>query len=373
MRTQLVVLGVALAIVAGPVMADSTINGSKVNLVTLRDTVATSSPATQGTVGMVQYPAYSNEMRLSPGNYTTPAWYMVNFGDGTTYSVSNYQFFTFGSAANNSFYSSFTYRIEYLDSNTGTWKAATLGAEGADENGYITLSGTVPGYVSGSFAEAIDAQYVRLAVPAYTCTGTDYGVFLKWFHLTGHNAFDVNPNVSLTALGHVGTPMVTHLNSTNSTAMPHLIDDYARVSSGGQFQGNGIHVCYNDSSVFVPGQIIMPLDDVYALSAIGITTMGPDRDDAITQVGLWYSPDETGNNWIPLGDGPFSLNVNTTYQEINLGGVEAKRVRLDVLGIKSGNLTYIPQLHLYGSPVPEPAAMTLLALGGLAMLRRRTK
>ena len=68
MRIRLLVLGVVLAIVAGPA-AQAGLDGSKVNLVTLRDSqVSLSQGVTikQGLVGAPQYPSYLTELRFEP-------------------------------------------------------------------------------------------------------------------------------------------------------------------------------------------------------------------------------------------------------------------------------------------------------------------
>ncbi|MCL2701888.1 MAG: PEP-CTERM sorting domain-containing protein [Phycisphaerae bacterium] len=51
--------------------------------------------------------------------------------------------------------------------------------------------------------------------------------------------------------------------------------------------------------------------------------------------------------------------------------MDAKYVRLSWDNTQNPNTVEIYQFQLFGSPVPEPATMTLLALGGLALLRRR--
>jgi len=84
-----------------------------------------------------------------------------------------------------------------------------------------------------------------------------------------------------------------------------------------------------------------------------------------------------GENWLPVwGDGETNYVWKSDVLYIPFASDEpilASQVRLswgDHDGSNSG-VVEITQFQLFGRAIPEPATMTLLALGGLAMLRRR--
>jgi len=71
---------------------------------------------------------------------------------------------------------------------------------------------------------------------------------------------------------------------------------------------------------------------------------------------------------------PFAYSANGSYTELPEGTV-GTGIKLTLLN-SGGGSNYISDLQLFGQvyvpPIPEPATMSLLALGGLALLRRRT-
>jgi len=85
--------------------------------------------------------------------------------------------------------------------------------------------------------------------------------------------------------------------------------------------------------------------------------------DGVNWTTLW---DNGGNNYVWDPD-------NALYIPFENAGILASYVRLswgDHDGSNSGEVD-ITQFQLFGKAIPEPATMTLLALGGAALLRRR--
>ena len=85
-----------------------------------------------------------------------------------------------------------------------------------------------------------------------------------------------------------------------------------------------------------------------------------------------YEDDSEG--WIPWGRATADRTVGDMYWVSFGDGVEASQVRLygSAAGGNDPAGKIINQIWAFGAPVPEPMTMTLLALGGLALLRRRT-
>ena len=77
--------------------------------------------------------------------------------------------------------------------------------------------------------------------------------------------------------------------------------------------------------------------------------------------GDWMIP----GDWITVGQ----VTATSAFYWVDMGGVEVSGIRCYSEGAAVRIMSEI--MVWSGPPVPEPATMTLLALGGLAMLRRR--
>jgi len=367
MKHLLVVAGLLVAVSAGPALA-GVIDGSKVNLATLRGNVASVSRASEGDAGVAAtralYPAGGVDSRFVPTE-TEPAWWQVDFGVGVTHSVQNYEILIYNGA-----FSKMTYRVE----------TSVDGIQWDDQTGDIALvlpegATHVPGYVFGSFDQPVDARFVRIVELDFfnTWTGNDSKpgeAIVTWIHLTGPNTFDVNSAISLAtpALGIGGTPTMTDLENPTPVEKPGLTNNFSNVSTDNYFWGVQLNVGEREGQ-FIPAQMTVPLDDVYAISAVALTTLKPEDDRRPTIVEIWISPTADKDDWTKITT--VTLADDLYHHEIELdGSFPAQRVRFDVIATL-GRECYIPQLYVYGTAVPEPMTMTLLTLGGLALLRRR--
>ncbi len=72
------------------------------------------------------------------------------------------------------------------------------------------------------------------------------------------------------------------------------------------------------------------------------------------------------------GDGTFT-DVTLSYTVLESDPLGELGIRIGTNGAAAGRATDFDGVSLVATPVPEPATMSLLALGGMAMLRRRKK
>ena len=372
----MIVLGVAVAMTAGPAVAATYYaNSSQIDLCAFRDNITSSSSG--GAADQVLHPVGYADTRFSPDS-NGKAWWQVDFSGA--YSVSDYSFRTYGDL-----YSSFTYQIDVFDGEK--WFSPTgpitlepdltrpitinTGTTLYKKNQPYTSEGEtiyyVPGFISGSFPEPVEnIQAVRFTVLDYSGTYSD--VCLAVAHLTGPNEnIAVSPNLSLAQTVWSGAGAVT-LNGVNT---PLLNDNFRPVD-------RYIYGVSYSASEAAPAEIIVPLNDLYAVSSVALSTITDGR--TAKDVRIWVSPDAEGDNWILVtnkGKTDHMTLPQQSYHEIDFINIseeaayDAQRVRFDVLSTYQNGSGFITQVYVYGSAVPEPATMTLLTLGGLVALRRR--
>ena len=365
MKNLVMAAGLVLAFCAGPAMAGAYFaDGSLVDLCAFRDNVVNTSSGTSPGVYQPLHPVGYADARFNYDGSGT-AWWEIEFS--SVYNVSNYEFRTY-----DGLYTSFTYQIETsLDGEEWFNRTGPISQDATVYNNKGSADDpidvwTVPGLVSGTF-DAAAAKFVRFTV--LESDGYNFGstVCMAVAHLSGPNTVAITPNISLAQTAWAGGGVAT-LNGNENVYLNDNFQPADRYLYGAPYS----------ASANSPAQMIVPLDDQYAVSSVGMSTITDSR--RAKDVQIWVSPDAAGDNWILVTnkDGStYTTFPDATYYVIDFSDISenasynAQRVRIDVLNTYNGESGFVTQLYVYGAPVPEPATMTLLTLGGLTLLRRR--
>ena len=148
----------------------------------------------------------------------------------------------------------------------------------------------------------------------------------------------------------------------------------AKVNTGTTGAGTGIHI-YTPSAV--PGEYTLIADSYAELwDNDGIAAALTFGDGTAATGSMWTGTNTAGDSDNYSGDasGPLGSGANGSNDGANNNIAVAGSGRTDHGWIKAGNAGGdTNSLHMLGMSgvIPEPSSMSLLALGGLALLRRR--
>ena len=116
------------------------------------------------------------------------------------------------------------------------------------------------------------------------------------------------------------------------------------------------------------GAYITKLENHGDLTGLKLWAYDPEHIDNVDGWVLVFEPSDLGN--YPGTNDPIHSVFETGYLPLK-GSVTSDRFMMTWDNTASGGGREITQFQLFGKAIPEPATMTLLALGGLALLRRR--
>jgi hypothetical protein len=214
---------------------------------------------------------------------------------------------------------------------------------------------------------------------------------ITWFSYVAVHGWDRNEETTCLTIGTDPTPTssrsLTMLNSGNgisagggppSSNRLHILPRY--YSGGGSYNLNGLVTAWNQTALAVPfasGAMSWVASDADGFGAANIVVgkiqwdADTGGEDIITVVGfletdtlseaafdalVTLKPDLCSANWL-------SSKPNLDQSQFDLLNIAGTKFFVDDIriGTTFGDVT----------PIPEPATMSLLALGGLALLRRR--
>jgi len=292
----------------------------------------------------------------------------------------NYLNFNFGDVHNIKTISLLMYNTHYVK---------TFDVFALDNNGEYTVpvpcsyeitSRTVGGHVTGTITlletGGLDTQFLRI-VPTelVDAGGRLYIMGIRAFGDVGtlspkNNDIDLIASTAL-AGGATGSPVVTIEKFGDGTSWDscnslHYVDDattpmgYRQIVYNFTTGDSGIIINFTNGIAY----------DFYKLGLSG----GDGYNNADAEFVLHYRNGDEGA-WIPVvfEDDVTRQILPKSYGYFDLPeGIIATAIKLTVVNPGTGGQRNdILDVQLFGTPVPEPATMTLLALGGLAMLRRR--
>ncbi len=353
-------------------------DGSKVNLLTIRGTTATTihdvSPGNGGPLAPL-HPTYGGEVRTgTKQGAETSVWWQATLPG--VYQASNYSLQFYGPTI------------------TCTDFTIQASLDGTNWSVVDTVTANASATVTRTFnAGTVNARYLKLDVTGYN--SSTYGLILQKAAFFGPNNPSINENISVAqSTWNGGSARLDDPWTGNSGARPNLVDDYPQILTSYYTNGVGqqetneaafstMHVSGFDAPPGVASSFTLALREAYALRYVGLSRINDNR--AARDIDIYLSPDISGTNWKlvkQMRDIPNDVISNCYFETtIDNWDILAQRVRFDVirdwkvpagLGDVNGNLImadgYISEFFLY---IPEPASLGLLGLAGLWFARRR--
>ena len=174
-----------------------------------------------------------------------------------------------------------------------------------------------------------------------------------------------------------GVTASTNMLWTNSTSVTNIVN-------GSGLPGNtpslsGVHTWPNASNVWASGYktgyVVFDMMGSVLLDGISVWAFNGDATIGARDIQLLVSTDGVAYTPIVgaptlLAQGPWANQV--APQVFGFAPVTATHVRLDILtNYGHPSSSGFAEIQFSGTPVPEPMTITLLSLGGIALLRRK--
>ena len=174
-----------------------------------------------------------------------------------------------------------------------------------------------------------------------------------------------------------GVTASTNMLWTNSTSVTNIVNGSGL--SGNVPSLSGVHTYPNAGNVWASGykygNVTFDLHGEYFVESMSVWQFNGDNTIGMRDVGWLASTD--GINFAPVSgaptlfaQGPWVSPVGV--QVFDFPAVQATHLRMNVLNnYGHASSSGLAEIQFDGSPVPEPATLAMVGLGGVAFLRRR--
>jgi hypothetical protein len=262
------------------------------------------------------------------------------------------------------------YRVKVSNDLAGEWTILT-GEGGSINDGWVTGTAMPSTYIG--------AAYTYIQIDYLGTTGANLNIRQVVASPMENAVISTTAGYNLLALHNLpgGTGMVTEKSGWAFRAdNPNAIFG---TYNGALIQSNDHGQDWGrpgEDRTNVENYFVLPLNDLYTL--VGFAT-GAEHGQAWTGITIWYTDEDiTADDW-DEANWKLAYTRNTSLSSsfdmilFTSGPVEARYVRVGAPNNPGqGSENQLTGFELYAmNPIPEPATMALLALGGLAMLRRR--
>ncbi|MCL2701084.1 MAG: discoidin domain-containing protein [Phycisphaerae bacterium] len=226
-----------------------------------------------------------------------------------------------------------------------------------------------------TFENVYDARYVRVVFPAGTYTSTAAG----YSEYGGPGLFGIEPYSPKNTDIEINSNFNIALNAFSGHNQVAVGFDVANATNGAVLGDGGMSNSQARAGATAAGwaagaSLTVQLNDVYDVDAVRIVW----NDGAHYSRGLMLEFSLDGIVWDKIDPVIVTddkvLGSGTVPAWIEFEAREAKFVRWTQLSdVPQSGYAIAQEFMVYAQipPIPEPATMTLLALGGLALLRRR--
>ena len=285
-----------------------------------------------------------------------PCWVQFDLGAGNEQTISYVRWYNLAGGGNAD--GPFVYHLEYRDAN-GDWKVIT---DIGDEFGNVTTSSTA--------GDQLAFAPISTSALRFVLTQSNAG---NNFRLSNFEFFEFDQR-TVNLCNAPGATLIWSNAYNDNTVDMLALDSFTngRANPADGLPGNPRW----DSGQYTGGRtdsqfITLTLPEEYMLKHLRITAEDDGR--SIGEFSIQYLLAD-GVTWATVpGLGNLTGQPNIAEYDLStLPATTGLRMHVTVPSTNTGdNQLRLCQFEVFGTPVPEPVTMSLLALGGLALLRRR--